>query len=823
MKDSPATLLSLACATLLGLSVDSAHAQTADLSLTGDLRLQPATLTLNHPRQPHSVLVSGTTDGQVVDLTGAASYSSADEKIAAVDSFGWIRPVASGKVNITIKAAGKSVTLPVTVELKAEAPPISFRHEVMPVFSKGGCNMGSCHGYSLGKNGFKLSLRGGDEAADYEALTQEFLGRRLNRHRPEASLLLRKGLGESAHRGGARMEAGDVMHETLLAWIRAGAPADLKNPLELVSVKVYPEKFVARPGQQQQLQLLATYSDGSVRDVTKLGVYTSNADSLVPVDEAGVVSARELGETAIVARYERLFAVSNVMVLGKTAEFTAVAPQDNLIDKHVTAKLNDLRITPSELCGDAEFLRRVYIDLLGIQPTPTEVKAFLADAAPDKRAKVVETLFARPEFVDHWALKWGDLLQNSRSRLSEPAMWAFREWIRSAVASNMPLDEFARRLLTSKGGPRDDPAAAFFLVSTDTNDTLQRVTQVFCGVRMLCAKCHAHPFENWTQADYFGLASFFNQVTSKPDPTRDPKDTKSKLVTLNLAAGNSVNTRTNAGQAPRFLGGGEVKLAPGEDRREAYAKWLTAPENPFFAKSLTNRIWSYFYQRGIIDPVDDLRSTNPPSNPALLDALTKDFVAHKFDAKHLMRTIVSSHTYQRSTRANPTNAHDTLNYSRAIPRRMKAEVLVDCLVQATGVPEAFPGAPGGFRAVQLPDGSVPSPLLTMLGKPMRLEACECERSDESNMLQALEFINGKSILDRVSRAGGRVDTLLKQKLTDAQVIEELYWWTVCRPPTEKEMEKSLAHFKEYDVKQRTEAAQDLMWTLLNTKDFLFNR
>ncbi|MBL8800048.1 MAG: DUF1553 domain-containing protein [Planctomycetia bacterium] len=826
MKDSPLACLTLACAALLGLSLAAAHAQTPEPVLAGDLRLQPAALNLIHPRQPHSVLVSGVTaDGQTLDLTGNASYSSADEKIAAVDSFGWVRPVASGKTSITIKAAGKSVTLPVTVELPASAPPISFRHEVMPAFSKGGCNMGACHGYSLGKNGFKLSLRGGDEAADYEALTQEFQGRRLNRHRPEASLLLRKGLGESAHRGGARMEVGDVVHDTLLAWIRAGAPGDLKNKLELVSVKVYPEKIVARPGQQQQLQLLAHYSDGSVRDVTKFAVFSSNADALVPVDEAGVVSARELGETAIVARYERLFSVSNVVVLSKPVEFTANAvPTENLIDKYVTAKLNDLSITPSDLCGDAEFLRRVYIDLIGIQPTPAEVKAFMADTAADKRVKAVDALFARPEFADHWALKWGDLLQNSRSRLSEPAMWAFREWIRSSVASNMGLDEFARRLLTSKGGPRDDPAAAFFLVSTDTNDTLQRVTQVFCGVRMLCAKCHAHPFENWTQADYFGLASFFNQVSSKPDPTRDAKDTKSKLVTLNLAAGNALNTRTNAAQPPRFLGSaGDIKLAAGEDRREAYAKWLTAPENPFFAKSLTNRIWSYFFHRGIIDPVDDLRSTNPPTNPVLLDALTKDFIEHKFDARHLMRTIVLSQTYQRSTRANRTNGHDTLNFSRAIPRRMKAEVLVDCLVQATGVAESFPGAPGGFRAVQLPDGNVQSPLLSMLGKPMRLEACECERSDESNMLQALEFINGKSILDRVSRPGGRVDTLLKQKLTDAQVIEELYWWAVCRAPSEKEMEKALAHFKEYEAKQRTEAAQDLMWTLLNTKDFLFNR
>lgn len=821
MKDS-LSLRWACCATLvLALGTSAQAAEPAP----GELQLQPASLTLNHPRQPHSILVSTVTaDGQTIDLTGSASFASSDDKIAAVDAFGWVRPVASGKTSILIKAGGKTTSLPVTIELKPEAPSISFRHDIMPVLSKGGCNSGACHGYSLGKNGFKLSLRGMDEVADYDALTQEFLARRINRHQPEASLLLRKALGETAHRGGVRMEVGDVLHETLLSWIRTGAPGDLKNPLQLMSIKVYPEKIVTRPGQQQQLQLLATYSDGSVRDITRLGIYGSNNDSIIPVDEAGVVTAKELGETAIMVRYERIFTVTNVMVLGKTADFAAAPPmQDNLIDKHVGVKLNDLRITPSDLCSDAEFLRRVYIDLIGIQPTPQEVKAFLADPAADKRAKMVDTLLARPEFVDHWALKWGDLLQNSRSRLSEPAMWAFREWIRSEVAANVPLDEFARRVLTSQGGPRDDPAAAFFLVSADSNETLQRVTQVFCGVRMLCAKCHSHPFENWTQADYFGLASFFNQVSSKPDPAgAAAKDGKAKIVTLNLAAGNAVNTRTNAAQSPRFLGGRDFQIPAGEDRRVAYAKWLTSAENPFFARSLTNRIWSYFFHRGIIDPVDDIRSTNPPSNPELLDALTKDFVAHKFDARHLMKTIVLSRTYQRSAVANATNAHDTLNFSRAIPRRMKAEVLVDCLVQATGVAESFPGAPAGFRAVQLPDNNVPTPLLSMLGKPMRNEACECERSDESNMLQALEFINGKSILERVARPGGRVDTLLKQKLTDQQLIEELYSWTLCRPPSEREIAVSLNHFRDYGEK-RAEAAQDLMWTLLNTKDFLFNR
>jgi hypothetical protein len=817
----PRTFLVIACGTAVWLAVGSSlHA--AEPALTGELKLQPAALTLSHVRQPHSVLVSAvTSEGQAIDLTGSANFASADEKIATVDSFGWVKAVASGKTTIAIKVVGKSATLPVTVEMKPT--PISFRHDMMPVFSRGGCNSGACHGYSLGKNGFKLSLRGGDAVADYDSLTMEFLGRRINRNRPEASLIVRKAVGEVPHKGGVRMEPGDVTYSTLIEWIAAGAPSDLKDTRSLVSIRMLPEKIITRTGGQQQLQLLATYSDGSVRDVTRLGVFASNADALVGVDETGLVTAHELGETAIVARYERIFAVSNVMVLSKPGEFTATAlPKDNLIDFHVLNKLNDLRIAPSELCTDAEYLRRVYIDLIGIQPTPQEVKAFLADPSPDKRAKVVDTLFARPEFADYWALKWGDLLQNSRSRLSEQAMWSFREWIRSAMASNMPLDEFARRILTARGGPHDDPASAFFLISADANETLQRSTQVFCGVRMLCAKCHNHPFENWTQADYYGLANFFNQATSKPDPLTAAKDPKARMVVLNPTAALAINPRTNAVQPPRFLGGADLKLADGEDRRVAYAQWLTSPDNPYFAKSLTNRIWSYFFHRGIIDPVDDLRATNPPINPALLDALTKDFVASKFDARHLMKLIVTSRTYQRSTKTNASNASDTLNFARAVPRRMKAEVLVDCIVQATGVAEAFPGAPGGFRAVQLPDSSIQSPLLHMLGKPMRNEACECERTDDSNMLQALEFINGKAILDRLGRPGGRLDTLLKQKLTDEQLIEEIYWWTLCRPPSEKEVAVGVSYIKSYEGK-RNDAAQDLMWTVLNTKEFLFNR
>lgn len=786
------------------------------------IEVEPASIRLTHPRQPHSILVTlRQANAQSLDLTAEATFASQDERIARVDPLGWVEPVSSGSTVIEVEAAGQRASINVIVEFSSGRVPYSFRHEIMPLFSKAACNQGACHGYSLGKNGFRLSLRGGDERQDYYSVSQEFLGRRINRQQPELSLLVRKATGDLPHGGGIRLEPGDVPHRTLIEWIGEGAPGDLESPLRLESVSVAPSQAVLTPDGQQQLQVRATYSDGSQRDVSRLAVFTSNADMLASVDESGLVTAYERGETAVVVRFERVFAVANIVVLAPDAGFVdAEVPQDNLIDRYAIEKLNSVRIRPSELATDAEYLRRVYIDLIGLQPAPDEVRSFLADGAPDKRERVVDALFARPEFVDHWSLKWGDLLQNGRSRLSEEAMWSFREWIRGAVASNMPLDQFARELVTARGSYRDDPASAWLLISRDENDTLQRATQVFCGVRMLCSKCHNHPFENWTQADYYGLASFFNQVASKQDPLL-PGNGNAKSVTLNLAAAHAMNPRSGGPQPPRFLGGGEADVPSGTDRRTAYALWLTSPDNPFFGRSLVNRMWSYFFHRGIIDPVDDVRSTNPPINPALLDSLAADFIEHGFDARHLMRRIVGSRTYQRSSLANETNASDELNFSRAVPRRLRAEVILDCLVQATSAPENFNGAPEGFRAAQLPDASAGSELLNLLGKPQRMEACECQRSDGSNMLQALQFINGPAILARVARPGGRVEQLVANHPGNEQLTQELYLWALARFPSETELRLAGEHFAAYG-EMRLAAAQDLMWALLNSKDFLFN-
>ncbi|HEY1187976.1 MAG TPA: DUF1553 domain-containing protein [Gemmata sp.] len=779
--------------------------------------VSPAAIEIKHHRHPHAIQVLGTTaDGYSIDLRAGATFGVDNPKVAIVEA-GWVKPVGTGRAKVTVTAGGKAFTIPVTVALAATEPPVSFRHEVMPILTRAGCNAGACHGYSLGKNGFKLSLRGADPEPDFFAIVKDSAGRRVNFQVPQNSLLVTKARGDSPHEGGARFVRGALADTVFTDWIRQGAPSDIRDARDVVRVVMVPDKLVLKPGQSHQVQLVAEYSDGSARDVTRWGAFAANNDRFAAVTEDGKVTAGSAGETAVIGRFERVFAATGVTTLAPSGPFTPAAVPNDVIDRPVIEKLNRLKIAPSGMAGDEEFLRRAYLDVIGLHPKPDEVRAFGADKDPKKREKLVDALFERPEFVDHWSLKWGDLLQNSRNTVSAPALFQFREFIRSAVASNTPMDTFARQLLTARGGLSDDPASVYFTISKDTNDTVERVTQVFCGVRMLCARCHSHPMENWTQADYFGIASFFTQVTAKQDP-RAPAVANTKVVSLNLAAGSATNPRTGRAQAPRFLGGAEPNLAAGTDRRAAYAKWLTEPKNPFFARGIVNRYWSYFFHRGIIDPVDDIRSTNPPINPALLDALAADFVKSGFDTRHLIRRIVTSQTYQRTGAANGSNAADEQNFSHALPRRVPAEALLDSLVQATAVAEPLPN---GFRAAQLPDASSENTFLKLFGKPQRMDACECERDNGSNMLQALHFLNGKSILGRVRNPGARPALLLAKKLTDAELVTELYLWSLARSPSAKELEVGTDFVKASET--RAAGAQDLMWALLNSKDFLLVR
>ena len=811
------TVALLATTTSTCIAVEESPATVS--AIAGSIHVEPTAITLRHRRQPHSLLVTAmTVDGYSLDLTPEAKFSSADPAIATVDDAGWVVPVATGATIVTITAAGQTQTVAIQVEVPETERPWSFRHEVMPALSKAGCNMGACHGYSLGKNGFKLSLRGSDPELDWLAITKESFGRRLDMVAPENSLLVAKPTGDVPHEGGVRFRRGSLQREILVQWIAHGTPSDLEDPVRVERVIMQPERLKLRPGQTHRLQLIAEYSDGGMRDVTRHGVFTANNDQYATVSEDGRVTGGDFGETVIVGRFERKFAATGAIVLRPASDFQpSPVSEDHLVDRLVNAKLNELKITPSGPAADQEFLRRVSLDLIGVQPTPDEVRTFLMETAPDKRTHVIDSLFLRPEFVDHWSLKWGDLLQNSRNAVSSPSMYLFREWIRGAIASNIPLDEFARRLLTASGGVQDDPASVYLAISKDTNDTLERVTQVFCGIRMLCARCHPHPMENWTQADYYGLATFFNQVETRQDP-RFPGIANTKVLSINLTAGAAGNPRSGQPQPARFLGGEEPELVSGSDRRVAYAVWLTGPRNPLFARGLANRIWSYFFSRGIVEPVDDVRSTNPPINSELLEALTDDFVKSGFDARHLMRQIVTSQTYQRSSLPVASNETDLQNFSHALPRRVPAEALMDSLIQATGLPENFPGAPGGFRAAQLPDGNIEHDLLSLFGKPQRMDACECERDNSSNMLQALHFINSNTMATRLSNAGGRVARLLKESKDDNELVTHLYLWTIARQPDDKELKVAMDYLTLHPD-HRQEACEDLMWALLNSRDF----
>ncbi|MBM3995085.1 MAG: DUF1553 domain-containing protein [Planctomycetes bacterium] len=803
------------------LIAGSGGAVAQDAPVPASISVVPAKIDLAHPRQPMAIQVMGASaEGYSLDLRGKATFISADPKIAVVDADGWMRPVSNGQTQITVMVGGQTKTVSVKAQLPATEPAMSFRHEVMPVLSKAGCNSGGCHGYSLGKNGFKLSLRGADPDPDYLFITKDSMSRRVNFQNPAASLLIAKAVGDAPHEGGVRFARTSLSNQILVNWIREGGPSDLADKAQVVNVRLVPDKLVLKPGQKHRVQLIAEYDNGSVRDVTRLGIIAANSTQYADVDEEGVVTAGDPGETAVVARFERVFAATSVMVLRPDVSFVATpVPNDHYIDKHVVEKLNRLKIAPSPISGDEEFLRRVYLDLIGVQPRPDEIKVFLADRNPKKRDAIIDALFARPEYVDHWSLKWGDLLQNSRTSASQQSVYLFREFIRSAIASNMPLDVFARKVLTARGGASDDPASVYFAISKDTNDTLERATQVFCGVRMLCARCHSHPMENWTQADYYGLASFFNQVSIRADVRAPQGVQNAKYIQLNLAAGNANNPRSGRPQAPKFLGGEEPKLDANADRRDAYARWLTSPKNPFFARSLVNRYWSYFFHRGIIEPVDDIRNTNPPINPALLDALTQDFIDSKFDVRHLIKRIVTSQTYQRSAVPTASNKHDEQNFSHAIPRRIPAEALLDSLIQATGVQENFPGVPAGFRAAQLPDANSENAFLRLFGKSQRMEACECERDNNSNMLQALHFLNGKSIQARVLNPNGRAMQLARQKLSDKEIVSELYLWAIARHPSGAELKIGEAYMQKAGA-QRAEAVQDLLWALLNSRDFV---
>ncbi len=784
-----------------------------------EVRVDPAVVRLEGPGARYSLLVEARSGDETTDRTHAAKYTSSDPKIASVNERGVLTAVSDGKATISVVVDGQ--TKSVSVEARGTTRPreYHFVNDIVPLLSRFSCNSSGCHGKSEGQNGFKLSVFGFDPAADHASLVMEGRGRRMLPASPEASLFVRKMSGLMPHGGGARIRPGSLGYSVVVGWIAAGTPYGAEDAPSVEKVRVEPAERVMTVRTTQQLRVIATYSDGREVDVTNRARFQSNNDTLAAVDLNGLVTAGEVpGEAAVMASFMNVFGVSRVLVprRERIANYPKVA-EHNFVDTHVNARLKKLHILPSDGCDDATYLRRVTLDIIGVLPTLAEARAFLADKRADRRARLVEGLMERPEFADFWAMKWADLLRVDRTALGAKQARAYHGWIRKQIAAGTGLDVMARAIITAEGPIAEVPEAGFYRAMKKPGEMASTIAQVFLGVRIACAECHHHPFDRWSQADYHGMAAYFTGLhvtrVGMGENTTDSVNVTGVASSSNPRSGATLMARPLGAKSP-------AKLDPG-DRRDDLARWMTAPQNPFFAKNIANRVWAHFLGRGVFEPVDDMRATNPPTNPDLLDALAKHLVDSKFDQKALIRAIVASRTYQQSTTPNATNMRDTINYSRSALRRMPAEVLLDMVSQATGVPEKFSGAPAGTRAVQLWDSKVPHYFLRAFGRPERTSGCECDRNAEPSVAQVLHLLNAPEIEAKLSHAGGTVARLLDKAKDDAGIVEELYLTFFARLPTDKERKAALGHLKE-NAERRRESAEDLAWSMLNSLEFVFN-
>lgn len=739
--------------------------------------------------------------------------------------------------------------------------PVSFHNEVMAVLSRAGCNQGVCHGNLNGKGGFRLSLRGFDPAFDLNSITRDALGRRIDRHRPEESLILQKPAGLVPHEGGKRFAAGSPEYEILRRWIAGGMRPDPTGTPSLVRLEVTPaELYLIEPANEVTVQARAVYSDGSSKDIAGLAVFESTNAS-IDVSRTGRVRAAEPGETTIVVRYlDRQGGALLAFVPARPGFVWSAPPAANYVDEHVFVRLKKLRMNPSALCSDSEFLRRAHLDLHGILPTPAETRAFLADVRPDKRTRLVDALLARPEFADYWALHWSDVLRNEEKQLDHKGVRVFHEWIRSSIAQDKPLNQFARELIASRGSTYAVPAANYYRALRDPQARSEATAQVFLGIRMQCAKCHNHPFNQWTQTDYHQLAAFFPRVQYKilENRRKDNLDSHEFIGEQIVFLDNNSEVKhpvTGAVLRPRFLGGNEPELrergdrfvaelpkAPvpplfpkpelddKSDRLIALADWVARPDNPFFARTQANRIWANLLGKGIVDPTDDFRQSNPPVNGPLLDALARDLAEQRFDQKQLIRRIMNSRTYQLSATPNDTNRDDETNFSHALIRPLPAESLLDAISQVTGVPAAFEGHPVGLRATQLPGLPVTQrkgkraesvKFLRLFGKPERLLSCDCERATDTTLAQALQLISGPLVNQTISDPDNCLGQMLKAGKSNRAMVEELFLSALCRMPSPAEASAIGARLD--TAADRRTALEDVLWALVNSKEFMLRR
>lgn len=800
---------------------------TADSLVGGDSRLQ-------------LIVTAEGIDGEQRDFTRLVEYSAEPAGLVDIDDHGQVIPLADGEVTITAKlpvgwAAGdaQSATATIRVSGVGAEPPIHFQRQIVPIFTKLGCNGGGCHGKISGQNGFRLSLLGFEAHEDYEYLVKESRGRRISPASPHRSLLLTKGTGEVPHGGGARLEPDSYEYRLLWRWIAQGTPyGDLAAP-SVENIEVFPANRRLAPGQSQQLSVLARYTDGTIEDVTAAAVYESNDPSMAEVSSTGWVETQQLvGDVAVMVRFQGHIGVFNADI-----PFPAERPSDgsedsqvaagfarldeprNAVDVPVFDKLRALGIPASPECDDATFLRRVTLDIAGRLPSLEEVQAFAEDDSPsrEKRDRVIDRLLDSEDYADHFAGKWGAILRNRRSGGTlQFSNLAFHHWIRQSLLENKPYDEFVAELLTASGSPANNPAVMWFAQVPDLEQRTEDAAQLFMGQRIQCARCHHHPYEKWSQADYAQLAAFFSLVSKKPGDSAQEPEFYSRP-----GAPTARHPKTGQPLPPMGLDGEAIEVSPNEDPRVHLARWMVDPENPFFARSLANRYWKHFLGRGLVEPEDDMRVTNPPSNPALLDALSYEFVASGYDLKALIRLICQSHTYSFSSQALTANLDDRRSHSRYYPKRLTAEVLLDAVDTVTQTPTSFQSMPPGTRAVALPDTGFGSYFLSVFGRPDSTTACECERSQESNLAQSLHLLNSEEVQGKLSAEVGRAAKLAAEgSEQDDTAIKRLYQIALARVPTDEELQAVLTYVGQRE--DRKAAMEDVIWSLINSKEFLFN-
>jgi hypothetical protein len=793
------------------------------------LEVFPTKVNLKGIEDSQQLVVTAVLPRRLQDLTGDVKYEVANPAIASVTPSGRIIPLTNGTTEVRAVYGNKTISVPVVATACDVSLPINFPNQIVPIFTKLGCNSGGCHGKSGGQNGFALSLLGFVPEMDYQSLVKEDRSRRLLPASPENSLLLLKAAGLMPHAGGKRMEIDSDEYKLIKRWIASGTPYGQPTDPFVTKITVYPEQRVLTRKNRQQFVVTAHYSDGSSHDVTQRAQYESNDQEIAIVDGAALVRTLDLsGEAGVMARYQ-----ANVSVFRATVPLGAKIPDypfqyRTVVDKHTHAKWKELGIVPSDLASDEQFLRRVTIDITGTLPTPDQVRSFMADPDPNKRDKLVDRLLDTPEYAYYFANKWADVLRIKRRGQPGRAFgtFAFHDWIRQAIAADMPYSQFAREILAASGDEAQSPPTVWYKEVGSPEQFVDDVAQVFLGLRMACAQCHHHPYEKWSQDDYWGLAAFYGRIGRKQ--TQQPgglaNQQNIQTIIFNRPAGNVINKKTGKPADLKPLDVAPVVVGSEDDPRHKLVDWMVDAKNPFFARAVANRYWAHFFGRGIVDPIDDMRVTNPATNPDLLDALAKELIDSNFSLKHLIKTIVKSRTYQLSAIPNEWNKHDKQSYARFYPRRMVAEVLYDAVNQVTNSPSAFNGLPqdklAPKRAIMLPDDGFTSYFLEVFGKPNRISACECERVGEANLAQALHLLNSDEIQNKLARAGGRADLLAQDKRPDAEKVTEMFLWALGRPPSPEHLQIALSHIERH-AKQKQVAYQNLLWVLINTKEFVF--